>query len=582
MVAKSFFKKPSAEERQKMLRENMLVSPINNTSPEYNRSSEEIKSVQEAQQAQLISVNLMQLRPFDGNPRKTKNPKFEEIKESIRMRGLDFAPNITKRPGEDFYIIADGGNTRLQALNELWEETHDPKFWSIRCLFKPWKNEGDLSCLIGHLAENDLRGDLSFVERALAIADIKVMYEKGEFGEQKLSHRQLSERLKADGYTISHPILFRMEQCLTYLYPAIPNVLLAGMGKPQIEKLLTLRSNAISFFKSHNKTENDLNTLWQAVLSPMDNDPSAFSLTVVQDELIGAMVTELDHAVTYEDIYFDISLDEHKQRRQENEFQSSLQNNDGEAITAQVIISDSPSPLVSENVPKSVKTDLIKTDKKVTPAIADISDEVEEAIDNSDSVIPDISTNMSDSSATEIKDTTENTNSRHIFDQFGMTPGMSLREQQEKRAEHNGLTFANTGHQPVTDIWQIFPAFDSFKRLAQEANGLAYDILRGAGLNPKTLITYPRAEEDITDFTFSIEPLPTEAVGNPLSESLYELVAMLASDNHHEMLSWTVSETLLAGNTTESAGISDILLVKIFRLIRIVRRMREHLQHKNN
>ena len=32
MVAKSFFKKPSAEERQKMLRENMLVSPINNTS----------------------------------------------------------------------------------------------------------------------------------------------------------------------------------------------------------------------------------------------------------------------------------------------------------------------------------------------------------------------------------------------------------------------------------------------------------------------------------------------------------------------------------------------------------------------
>ena len=57
---------------------------------------------------------------------------------------------------------------------------------------------------------------------------------------------------------------------------------------------------------------------------------------------------------------------------------------------------------------------------------------------------------------------------------------------------------------------------------------------------------------------------------------------MLASDNHHEMLSWTVSETLLAGNTTESAGISDILLVKIFRLIRIVRRMREHLQHKNN
>ena len=67
-------------------------------------------------------------------------------------------------------------------------------------------------------------------------------------------------------------------------------------------------------------------------------------------------------------------------------------------------------------------------------------------------------------------------------------------------------------------------------------------------------------------------------MGNPLSESIYELMAMLASDNHDEMLSWTVPEALLVGNATESAVISDILLVKIFRLIRIVRRMREHLR----
>ncbi|HHE3463229.1 ParB N-terminal domain-containing protein [Pasteurella multocida] len=116
-MMKSLFKTRTAEERQQLIRQNMMTTPIANTSPDYKKSIEEIQQSTNDQQPQLINVTLMQLRQFDGNPRKTKNPKFEEIKESIRMRGLDFAPNITKRPGEDFYIIADGGNTRLQALS---------------------------------------------------------------------------------------------------------------------------------------------------------------------------------------------------------------------------------------------------------------------------------------------------------------------------------------------------------------------------------------------------------------------------------------------------------------------------------
>lgn len=493
------------------------------------------------------------------------------------MRGLDFAPNITKRPREDFYIIADGGNTRLQALNELWQETQDPKFWSIRCLFKPWQgndNEGTLSCLIGHLSENDLRGDLSFVERALAIAEIKVMYEQQE--KVFFSHRQLSERLKKDGYSISHPVLVRMEQCLTLLYPLIPNILLSGVGKPQIEKLLTLRSKALAFWQKQNKMEGEFDTLWQAVLSPLDAEPRAFNLSQVQDELISAMVTALEHTVTYENIYFEIDLDEHKQRRREKEFQSSLKNNDGEAITGKVISSKAVSGLSGNKAPE-VKTDSVKSDKKISPSSQNTESPSYQENKHNINVVDSGDLTDETSSPSEPADT----DYRALFDPFGMKPGLSLREQQAARAEHNGLTFANSGHQPVTDIWQIFPAFDSFKRLAQEANGLAYDILRGAGLNPKTLITYPRAQDDITDFTFTIEPLPLEAVGNPLSESLYELVAMLASDNHQEMLSWTIPETLLVGNAMESAVISDILLVKIYRLIRITRRMR-HLQHNEN
>ncbi|WP_241008630.1 ParB family protein [Aggregatibacter actinomycetemcomitans] len=552
---KSFFKTKTAEERQQLIRQNMMANPIANTSPDYKKPVQEIQQSANEQQPQLISVTLMQLRPFDGNPRKTKNPKFEEIKESIRMRGLDFAPNITKRPGDDYYTIADGGNTRLQALNELWDETKDPKYWSIRCLYKPWdgdENEGTLSCLIGHLTENDLRGDLSFVERALAIAEIKAMYEKTD--EQKLSHRQLSEKLKSSGYSVSYPLLARMEQCLTCLYPYIPNVLLAGMGKPQIEKLLVLYNNALSLWKKQLVDDSAFLEIWEKVLSAFDAEPQSFHLDHVQDELIGAMVTKLDNGTSYEDIRFEVDIDEQRRRWQEKAFQTSFQNNNGEPV--------------HNSIPPSESDNNNNEDKKTQPLKTSAQP------DNSND--PDMTNNSE--RVNNPGDTQENNTHQSIFDQFGMTPGMSLREQQLKRAEDNGLTFAYTGLQPVNDIWQIFPAFDSFKRLAAEANGLVYDIFQAVGLNPKTLIQYLNAENDISDFTFTLAPLPAEKKDNPLSESIYELMTMLASDKHTEILSWTIHEELLVGNEHTNAAISDILLVKIFRLIRIVRRMREHLR----
>ena len=54
-------------------------------------------------------VTLDQLRPYDHDPRVTRNPAYSEIKASIRERGLDAPPAITRRPGETHYIIRNGG-----------------------------------------------------------------------------------------------------------------------------------------------------------------------------------------------------------------------------------------------------------------------------------------------------------------------------------------------------------------------------------------------------------------------------------------------------------------------------------------
>ena len=142
-------------------------------------------------------VTLDQLRPYDHDPRVTRNPAYAEIKASIRERGLDAPPAITRRPGEAHYIIRNGGNTRLAILRELWSETKEERFFRIACLFRPWPARGEIVALTGHLAENELRGGLTFIERALGIEKAREFYEQ-ESG-QALSQSELARRLNAEG-----------------------------------------------------------------------------------------------------------------------------------------------------------------------------------------------------------------------------------------------------------------------------------------------------------------------------------------------------------------------------------------------
>src|SRR5690554_2845562 len=150
-----------------------------------------------------MMVTLDQLRPYEHNPRVTRNPRYAEIKASIRERGLDAPPAITRRPGEAHYIIRNGGNTRLAILRELWSETKEERFFRIACLFRPWPARGEIVALTGHLAENELRGGLTFIERALGIEKARELYEV-ESGEE-LTQTKLARRLSADGYPVSQP-----------------------------------------------------------------------------------------------------------------------------------------------------------------------------------------------------------------------------------------------------------------------------------------------------------------------------------------------------------------------------------------
>ncbi|MYH90521.1 MAG: hypothetical protein F4128_06935, partial [Gammaproteobacteria bacterium] len=106
----------------------------------------------------MLVLTLDQLTEYSRNPRKAPNAEFDTLKASYLKTGADKTLLVvTRRPGEELYFPAAGGNTRLRILKELWEETGTEKYFRINCKFVPWVDESQV--LIDHLSENDNRSD---------------------------------------------------------------------------------------------------------------------------------------------------------------------------------------------------------------------------------------------------------------------------------------------------------------------------------------------------------------------------------------------------------------------------------------
>lgn len=105
-------------------------------------------------QVSVIRLSVQVVRPFEGNPRTVDNEEANAIKESIRSSGLNQKLTVTRRPGQDFYILASGGRTRLHALQELASED-SARFEQQDFLLEPYESEEKL--LAAHMIENHVR-----------------------------------------------------------------------------------------------------------------------------------------------------------------------------------------------------------------------------------------------------------------------------------------------------------------------------------------------------------------------------------------------------------------------------------------
>ena len=148
-----------------------------------------------------MQVSIYEIDFFEKNPRHSHDPEmYAQIKESIRASGVQQPVHITKRPNANKYVLAQGGNTRLKIVKELYEETGDSRFSQMPCIYTEYTNDENI--LIAHLIENEQRADMSFWDKVSAYAELRDLFQQ-QSGKE-LSARALEPVFKEHGISLSY------------------------------------------------------------------------------------------------------------------------------------------------------------------------------------------------------------------------------------------------------------------------------------------------------------------------------------------------------------------------------------------
>jgi len=198
--------------------------------------------------AEVIILDVSRINSYERNPRRSDNPQYDRIKSSIRNNGLDQPLVITQRPQATDYIVRAGGNTRLKILKELYAETADPSFARVPCIYSPWRCESEV--LVAHLRENDLRGNLTFIDKARAVFEARRFIEQ-ELGAEDMTNKDLAIQLREIGYGVGESLISQMSYAVRVLLPLMPKALASGMGSHQVVRIRALERAAKTLWEKH-------------------------------------------------------------------------------------------------------------------------------------------------------------------------------------------------------------------------------------------------------------------------------------------------------------------------------------------
>lgn len=564
-----------------------------------------------------VQVTLDQVRPYDRNPRTQQNPQYTEIKDSIRCVGLKHPPAITQRPGDEKYMISDGGNTRLKILRELYEETGEDRFYRFWCVFHPWKDE--VAILAGHLSENENRGDLSWIEKALGTVELKRMIETKE--NQPLSQRELSRRFRELGFSIDHSHISRMFYTVEHLWPTFPLTLKNGLGKDQIKKLIRYREACLAIWKRVQADPEDaFAPAWHATMNPLDfEEQSALPWSIIEDRSLGLLEDATGiHLHTLDYTLKGLLKYGHRQDVSDKNIwealDKELHRDDDVRMPVAPPIEDSESKILDFGTDKKVpypkaeplpmqRAVSVETHEHEATNIAnalrpsDIREEPHHSVEPETiapadhSVIPSCPATaegqeIDDFNFIDTRSEEEKTAALTLSSYEESEPLRRAREAIGKiHGEETGrfsdfapkaIPLMSAGPiVPITDIWYA-DAFDKEPdRLRQVIFMLASTIGQWAGFplqhpDDEAIPIWPTND----GIGFELIPLTAELEKNPTTSGIWQLLAALSGYAHPLYPSDITMLGSLLGTAESDTGMPDEILIRFFRLIRLIRVLR--------
>ena len=259
-----------------------------------------------------FQLTLDQIKHYENNPRRVKNPKYETIKSSIKQIGLETKLQVTKRPGEDFYTLAFGGNTRLSILKELYEETGDKSFYNQKVDYIPFTDE--LSLIVKANIENDMRSDVSFFDKAASAILLRDHWLE-QSGETSMTSRGLADLCDEKGMSnVSQTIASIYIYTIENLASRIPLILSEGsFGKDRV-KMLRKRDTTIKKCASSiagGDAVNVMRELWFGVLAKHD-DPETYDLDLIWSRFAREVSEHYDISLALVETQLQHTLDQGK------------------------------------------------------------------------------------------------------------------------------------------------------------------------------------------------------------------------------------------------------------------------------
>ena len=222
----------------------------------------------------FMNVEINKIDFFDKNPRKRHDPEiYAQIKASIRASGVQQPVHITQRPNSDRYVLAQGGNTRLSIVKELYEETGDKRFASLPCIFVEYTNETDIQ--IAHLIENEQRQEMCFWDKAQAYAEVRDLFQGNV--NKEMTQREAVTVFISHGLSVSQGLLSLLFFADSKLKPL--GKLAQYLSKPKTALISKTYNDLKKQFKFCKGTEQDFEDWFDLSLAEFAEDSK------VQDDL---------------------------------------------------------------------------------------------------------------------------------------------------------------------------------------------------------------------------------------------------------------------------------------------------------